>query len=268
MPPEQIKDPLNVDHRVDIWALGAILYELLTGQMAFVGENVKVVLDRVLGEDPCPITALRRDVPAQLIAAINAALARDRDSRWPTAAMFARAIAPFGTLAVVSSLPSIQREVGSLSAMPVLPTHRVPPASVEPMVSSVPREALQTQPDATELSRRHYVVQDWTAQQARKRTTRAAILFSMASMFLFAAALVVAGYRSHGFGLMRPRTPVAAQAPPPATDNAFPTPPPPAIAVATTTVDAATKPPSSSVHPAASSVHPARNQPHGAHLPK
>jgi len=132
MPPEQIKDPMNVDHRADIWALGAILYELLTGQMAFVGETVKEVLDRVLGEDPCPIPALRRDVPPDLIAIIGRALARDRDARWPTAATFARALAPFGSIGVLSGLASIQREVGSLSSISSI---RALPPQVAPMMA-------------------------------------------------------------------------------------------------------------------------------------
>ena len=132
MPPEQIKDPMNVDHRADIWALGAILYELLTGQMAFVGENIKEVLDRVLGEDPCPIPALRRDVPPDLIAIIGRALARDRDARWPTAATFARALAPFGSIGVLSGLASIQREVGSLSSISSI---RTMPPRVAPMMA-------------------------------------------------------------------------------------------------------------------------------------
>ncbi|MCW5836927.1 MAG: protein kinase, partial [Labilithrix sp.] len=120
MPPEQVRDPMNVDHRADIWALGAILYEVLTGQMAFVGANIKEVLDRVLAEDPCPMPALRRDVPPELTAIVNRALARDRDARWPTAATFARALAPFGSIGVLSGLASIQREVGSLSSISAL----------------------------------------------------------------------------------------------------------------------------------------------------
>ena len=280
MPPEQIRDPMNVDHRADIWALGAILYETITGQMAFVGENVKEVLDRVLAEDPCPIHALRRDVPPELVAIVSRALARDRAARWPTAATFARALARFGSIGVLSGLASIQREVGSLSSispmrasssqMPRMMTPAAPfvphgahlPApSVEPMVATVPRE-MQTMPDPSELSRRHFVVQDWTALQTRRRKARAAVL-AMVSALLCAFAVAILVYR-----LGRPRLGERTGLEPQASAGALhDAPPPPAettiVAVPTLAPPAPSAPrrmypASTSVYPAASSVRPAR----------
>lgn len=277
MPPEQIREPLNVDHRVDIWALGAILYELLTGQMAFTGENVKIVLDRVLGEDPCPIGALRRDVPPALVGIISTALMRDRDARWPTAATFARALAPFGSVPVVSGLACIQREVGALSMVPPAPSvPRVTPPSVEPMVSNVPREH-PTQPDPFELNRRHHVAQDWAAMQARKRNARA-VLLGMTAALLFASAVMVIVYRVAAPRLLRGSATVAASPAPTASprDTAESEPPLPVVASAPGPVVPALpgatfppqtapagsfKPASLPVHPAASSVYPARSSP-------
>ena len=187
MPPEQIRDPKHVDHRADIWSLGAILYELLTGQMAFAGENVKVVLDRVLEEDPCPIPSLRGDVPIDLVTVVVRALTRDRDHRWQTAGTFAQALAPFGSPTVFASLPSIVREVG------VGHIHAAAPAP-------------QPQPQWEELSRRHAAVQDWTALQGRRRRAQAVVLGMLAAL-LFGAAGVILIYRSR----------VARRAPPEAT---------------------------------------------------
>lgn len=169
MPPEQIRDPKRVDHRADLWSLGAILYELLTGQMAFVGENVKVVLDRVLQEEPCPVHQLRGDVPPALVGVVARALTRDREQRWPSAAAFARALAPYASPALFASLPSIQREVGS-GAMPAYAGPYGPPPA--PM---------------HEVHRRQSAVQDWTALQARQRRSHAVILVMIAAL-LFAAA--------------------------------------------------------------------------------
>ena len=82
MSPEQVRAAADVDARTDIWGLGAILYELITGQMAFVGDDVKSILDHVLKDDPCPMQSLRRDVPSELEAIVMRCLERDRDRRW------------------------------------------------------------------------------------------------------------------------------------------------------------------------------------------
>jgi serine/threonine-protein kinase len=178
MPPEQVREPMGVDHRADIWALGAILYEVITGQMAFVGNNVKEVLDRVLAEDPCPIPQLRPETPAALVGAVNRALTRERDQRWPTAAMFARALSPFGSFTLLGSLANVQREVGSLSDIAVTPA---PPSVPVPVT-------------AYETSRRQAAVKGWTAQQSRKRQERSVMLGVVAALFLAASAAVILYY--------------------------------------------------------------------------
>jgi eukaryotic-like serine/threonine-protein kinase len=207
MPPEQIRDPRGVDHRADVWSLGTILYELLTGQMAFVGHDVKEVLDRVLGEDPCPIPALRHDVPPDLVGIVGRALARDRDLRWQTAGQFAHALAGFGSVGVASSLASIQREVGPLAAISSSRLPRHPPApsgpmSVQPMVANLARPpsdpfgsgAAPSGADFEEISRRHFVAHGWAALQTRKRKARSAVL-AMATAVFFAGAAAILAYR-------------------------------------------------------------------------
>ncbi len=284
MAPEQIRDPMNVDHRADIWALGAILYEVITGEMAFAGANVKEVLDRVLDEDPCPIPALRRDVPRELVAIVSRALARDRAVRWTTAATFARALAPFGSIGVLSGLASIQREVGSLSAIapfrtsaPHLPRHMTPPPftphaphvpvpSVEAVVATIPPER-QTLPDPGELGRRQFVVQNWAALQTRKRKARAVVL-AMASALLCASAAALVLYARARSGLADPPR---LGAPPAATElvsanDAPPSPettivPAPTLAPPMVSVSKNVYPAASYVHPAASAGRPSRTSP-------
>jgi serine/threonine-protein kinase len=188
MPPEQIVDPMKVDHRADIWALGAILYECITGQLAFVGSTVKEVLDRVLTEEPCPIPRLRGDVPPQLISIVQRALTRDRDNRWPSAATFARALAPYGSPGVLGTLANIQREVGSLSA--VSAAWRIPTPMNAFQPSAVPQMPVPPQ----EVHRRAHVVQGWTAQQSRKRQERSVMLGVMTALLLAVSAAIVLYY--------------------------------------------------------------------------
>jgi hypothetical protein len=185
MSPEQARAAPDIDARTDIWGLGAILYELVTGQMAFVGKDVKAILDHVLEEDPCPMPALRRDVPAELEGIVMRCLDRDRNGRWPSAARFAGALAPFGSVGIFAQLASVQRELGSMTSIRMSSAH-----SVQPMVANV-RPSLITLPDPAESQARESIVDEWTKLRARKRMARLAVLGLSAVTFLVAAAAVL-----------------------------------------------------------------------------
>jgi eukaryotic-like serine/threonine-protein kinase len=192
MSPEQVRAAADVDARADIWGLGAILYELVTGQMAFVGDDVRSVLEHVLEDAPCPMSALRRDVPPELEAIVMRCLERDRSRRWPSAAALARALAPYGSAGVASQLASVQREIGSLSSLSSIPSVR-PSAhnSLEPMVANV-RSSVPTMPDLAEMRARESIVDEWTRLRARRRSARIAVLaLAAATSFAAAAALLV-----------------------------------------------------------------------------
>ena len=190
MSPEQVRAASDVDARTDIWGLGAILYELITGQMAFVGKDVQAILEHVLKDAPCPMQSLRRDVPSELEAIVMRCLERDRDRRWGSAATFAGALSSYGSAGIFAQLASVQRELGSLSSISAVRTQGS--NSVEPMVANV-RASMATAPDPDEVRvRGEEIVEDWTKQRARKRTTRFAMM-ALASVALVvgAAALLV-----------------------------------------------------------------------------
>ena len=81
MSPEQAQGQ-DIDRRTDIWSLGVVLYEIVTGRRPFRGDYEQAVVYSILNEDPEPITGLRTGVPMELERIVNKALAKSPDQRY------------------------------------------------------------------------------------------------------------------------------------------------------------------------------------------
>src|SRR6202049_5218683 len=87
MSPEQVQG-LELDGRSDIFSLGAVLYEMLTGKRAFQGKTQLSVASAILESEPVPLNSIRPLTPVNLDYAIRRSLVKDRDDRWQTARDF------------------------------------------------------------------------------------------------------------------------------------------------------------------------------------
>ena len=93
MSPEQAMGEKHIDGRADVYAVGAVLYEMLVGEPPFTGSTVQAIVAKVMTERPMRATAVRTSIPSNVEAAIERSLGKVPADRFDTATQFAEALA-------------------------------------------------------------------------------------------------------------------------------------------------------------------------------
>jgi serine/threonine protein kinase len=163
MSPEQMRSRSDLDHRTDIWSLGAVAYEALAGAPAFDGESVTEICAKVLMETPRHLAGMREDVWPELDVMISRCLEREAKDRFPDVLALSHAVEA-----------AIEAHPGSRVSRPVLaPVPRSVPVSHAPVDCSAATEvnlnASVEVPVIAGLSRRR-----WPARVALVTTLAAA----------------------------------------------------------------------------------------------
>ena len=200
MSPEQMQSSKGVDARTDIWSLGIILFELMSGQTPFRADAITELAIKI-AVDPAPLVrAFRADVPPGLEHVIATCLQKDRAWRYQTVGDLAIALREFGSRLAGAS---VERVLGTLRQAGI--STSVPPPSGELRGASSVAPALPEMAPQTGAS--------WgqTGRNSIRPNGRAAALFTVG------AVVVLGGLGAGALFLVRQRAPVptaAAAAPP------------------------------------------------------
>jgi serine/threonine protein kinase/Tfp pilus assembly protein PilF len=151
MSPEQARG-LAVDARSDIFSLGVVLYEMLTGRVPFDGRTTTDVLAAILHVEPAPLSRYRSQTPPGLDVNLNKALRKDSDARYQTIKSF------LSDLKYIKSRLDFEAEFARIS-------HQLPAALTKPRISEEISEALTVEFRSSELSPSGRLIDRRSSQQ-------------------------------------------------------------------------------------------------------
>jgi len=124
--PEQARGSRDADNRSDLYAVGVILYECVTGQLPFNAENVNDLLFKIVLESPIPLRDAAPDVDPGFAQLVEIAMARDPDKRFQSAASFMAALDAWATERGIATA-----SVGSAGGRPVSSSGILPTSDVK-----------------------------------------------------------------------------------------------------------------------------------------
>jgi serine/threonine-protein kinase len=170
MSPEQAMGERDLDGRSDIYALGVVAYQMLTGQPPFVAANTPAMLMKHVSERPRPLAERRHGLPPGLCAAVERALAKRPEDRWPDAGAFRDALIAEER----PPAPSEWRAARQPDRAPLAAPAASPSWPAPPRPSSAPAPAPRPWPSAEQLARERggALPDEWRDGRAARRARR------------------------------------------------------------------------------------------------
>jgi serine/threonine protein kinase len=210
MSPEQMRSSRAIDARADIWGLGVILQELITGSAPFDGATMPDLLASIIQDPPIPLARLQPNVPPGLQAVVSKCLEKEASARYADVAELTQALAPFGSDSARVSADRVSRVLHPTSpprANSVIP----PPRSVRPSGPPYPQESSSSGTVTASAT-----ASAWGATSGASRSAARTVALAVGSLF-FASVLILAifggqssrGPRARAAGSMASAMPAA-----------------------------------------------------------
>src|SRR5205085_11216329 len=196
MSPEQVLGK-TLDGRSDLFSVGVMLYEMVTGERPFEGQSITTIMYKIVHETPIPPRKLDSTIHPGLSAVIEKSLAKSAEDRFPNGAELARALQNFESASVIAAstlgkptgeFPSLvdanaTHEAGSAPPAPPQSVANVSPA-IEQSVANV-SPAIEQSASSPPPQTRIQQAQHWWQQLSPKSRRRLWIAFVLAAVFLY-----------------------------------------------------------------------------------
>jgi serine/threonine-protein kinase len=182
MSPEQMHSSKDADGRSDIWAIGIILYELVTTNVPFVADTMPELVLKIVSSPPALLRSKRPDAPPALERIIQKCLEKDRGARFQTVGELATALAPFGSTearASAARIRALMRQAGLSDSAASAPPSSDPELAGRAEPAKVPTAAA------------------WGTTAPGKRASRKATFVAAAGAVLLAGSFFAAKLVSH-----------------------------------------------------------------------
>lgn len=121
MSPEQVRSSTDVDQRSDVYALGVVLYEMLTGELPYTAQSPPQVLFRILSGQHKPVSEFGLSIPSELAAVVERAMHSDPKQRFQSARELQQALLPFCPVVRPSVEPRPVRNLANAATIPSEP---------------------------------------------------------------------------------------------------------------------------------------------------